>query len=492
MLFTYARRELTRRRRQTIIVVVGLAIAVALVTVVNSVSTGVRAAQAEVLRSIYGVGTDITVTQAGEFGGPRMFEFDEDQAATDEEGNAVLSSSVLSLGRGSGSLAATDLESITAVDGVAEAVGVLRLELIDFSGELPGLGAEGAPTPQPGTAPGLGDPQEGRGGFGGGAFNVDRTTVTGVEPGATLGPLASATASDGRTLEEADTGQPVVVVSAAYAAAESLGVGDTITVSETGLEVVGVVESATVTDLPDISVPLDVAQSLAGFEGQVSDVYVQAASSTEVDAVATGIQAALPDATVTTQSELANSVSGTVASASSLISSFGTWLSVAVLVVAFLMAALFTVTGVNRRTRDFGTLKAIGWSDRRITGQVATESLMQAGIGGALGVVLGLAAIGIVNALGITLSGTTGGFAMAGPGGGMGLAPPGDAVPPGGGAGFGGTLGDAVDVVLSSPVDLRMLAIGFGAALLGGLIAAAIGGWRASRLRPAEALRSVD
>ena len=490
MLFCYALRELTRRRRQTIIVAVGLAVAVALVMVVSSVSTGVRAAQAEVLRSIYGVGTDITVTQAGEFGGPgRMFEFDQDQATTDEEGNAVLSSSVLTLGPGSGALPATDLESIAAVDGVAAAVGALELQLIDFSGELPGLGAEGesAPIPQPGEAP-----EGGRGGFGGGAFNVDQTTVSGVEPGATLGPLASATATAGRVLEEADAGQPVAVVSADYAEAQSLTVGDTITVSGTDLEVVGVIESTTVTDLPDIAVPLDVAQSLAGLEDQVSDVYVQAGSSTDVVAVTTGIQEVVPDATVTTQSELANSVSGTVASASSLISSFGTWLSVAVLVVAFLMAVLFTVTGVNRRTRDFGTLKAIGWSDRRITGQVATESLMQAGIGGALGVALGLAAIGIVNALGITLSGTTGGFAMAGPGGGLGQAPPGGAVPPGGGGGFGGALGDAVDVVLTSPVDLRMLAIGFGAALLGGLIAAAIGGWRASRLRPAEALRSVD
>jgi ABC-type antimicrobial peptide transport system permease subunit len=33
--------------------------------------------------------------------------------------------------------------------------------------------------------------------------------------------------------------------------------------------------------------------------------------------------------------------------------------------------------------------------------------------------------------------------------------------------------------------------IAVGLAVLGGLLAGAIGGWRASRLRPAEALRSV-
>jgi len=36
-----------------------------------------------------------------------------------------------------------------------------------------------------------------------------------------------------------------------------------------------------------------------------------------------------------------------------------------------------------------------------------------------------------------------------------------------------------------------IIVIAVGIAILGGLLAGAIGGWRASRLRPAEALRSV-
>ncbi|WP_279305288.1 hypothetical protein [Propionibacterium freudenreichii] len=44
MLMTFARRELGRRRRQTIIVALGLAIAVALLMVVHSVSSGVSRA----------------------------------------------------------------------------------------------------------------------------------------------------------------------------------------------------------------------------------------------------------------------------------------------------------------------------------------------------------------------------------------------------------------------------------------------------------------
>ena len=63
MFGTYLRRELVNRRKQTIIIAVGMALAIALVIIVNSVSAGVKHAQASVLQSVYGVGTDITVTQ---------------------------------------------------------------------------------------------------------------------------------------------------------------------------------------------------------------------------------------------------------------------------------------------------------------------------------------------------------------------------------------------------------------------------------------------
>ena len=60
---------------------------------------------------------------------------------------------------------------------------------------------------------------------------------------------------------------------------------------------------------------------------------------------------------------------------------------------------------------------------------------------------------------------------------------------------FGDRLADAAgstaEVVLNAPVTISVVAIAVGLAVLGGLLAGAIGGWRASRLRPAEALRSV-
>ena len=75
-----------------------------------------------------------------------------------------------------------------------------------------------------------------------------------------------------------------------------------------------------------------------------------------------------------------------------------------------------------------------------------------------------------------------------------GFTPPdGAAGGPGAGGGFGQAAQAAAtsDVVLNAPVTLSVILIAVGLAVVGGLLAGAIGGWRASRLRPAEALRAV-
>jgi putative ABC transport system permease protein len=77
MFITYLLRELRRRMRQAIFIAAGLALGVGLVITVTAASDGVSATQGTVLRSLYGVGTDVTVTQspsAGSFGGTR-FDF---------------------------------------------------------------------------------------------------------------------------------------------------------------------------------------------------------------------------------------------------------------------------------------------------------------------------------------------------------------------------------------------------------------------------------
>ena len=61
---TYLRRELRRRMRQAIFIALGLALGIGLVVTVTAASAGVKKAQSDVLKSLYGVGTDVTVTGA--------------------------------------------------------------------------------------------------------------------------------------------------------------------------------------------------------------------------------------------------------------------------------------------------------------------------------------------------------------------------------------------------------------------------------------------
>ena len=56
-------------------------------------------------------------------------------------------------------------------------------------------------------------------------------------------------------------------------------------------------------------------------------------------------------------------------------------------------------------------------------------------------------------------------------------------------------LGQAAQTVtmdLTAPVSIELILIAVGLAVAGGLLAGAFGGWRASRLRPADALRRLD
>lgn len=491
MFATYLRRELSNRRRQTIVVAIGLALAVALVMIVSSIAAGVRDAQAAALESVYGVGTDITITQAaaapedGEQPGGPQFEFGSGDGST-SDGTTSLSQSQLSTGRGTTTFDATAVDTATATDGVAAAAGSLSLTNTTFTGEIPDMTQQ-----QSGTGPnaGGGAPQGGPDGAGGSSFGIESVTVEGVDVSQlAIGPLSATELVDGRTLEAADAGALVAVLDEDYATSSELAVGDTIDLGGSTLEVVGIVASTstTGTSASNVFIPLDTAQTLADLDGQVSTVYVQAESADDIASVQTALEAALPDATVNTQSDLAATVSGSLATASSLIANLGTWLSIIVLAAAFLIAILFTVSGVARRTREFGTLKAIGWTNRRIVGQVAGESFVTGAIGAAAGVALGLIGILLVNVLSPTISvagtSTAQGEGGAGfPGGGM-----------GGGMGGPTTVASTTsDIVLQAPLTGSIILIAVGLAILGGVLAGVIGGWRAARLRPAEALRTI-
>lgn len=478
MFGTYLRRELKNRRRQTAIVAIGMALAIALVILVNALAGGVKSAQASALQSVYGVGTDVTVSKAATAPGTNGQKFSFGSGAGTQSGTQQkLSSSRLTTAFGTTAFATSVLTTVENTTGVKSATGVLNLNNIDFSGSIP----SGAQSGSGATRPSAGSSTSG-GANGPSSFGVSSTTVVGYDTATTSGPISSTTLSGGRSLQASDAQTYNVVIDKNYATSASKKVGSTVSLGGKTFTVVGIVRSTATGSASgsNIYMPLATAQKVSGETGKITSVSVAATSSDSVSALKTALTAALGKTyTVNTQADLASTVSGSLSTASSLASTLGFWLSILLLVAAFLLAVLFTVSGVTRRTREFGTLKAIGWNNRRIVGQVAGESLVQGLIGGAIGVVLGVAAILVVNVIHPTL---TAAAATATPG-------PGGAGGPGGVGTAASTA--ASTIVLTLPITASVLGLAAGLALLGGLIAGAFGGWRATRLRPAAALRSV-
>jgi ABC-type lipoprotein release transport system permease subunit len=489
--FTYLRRELRRRMRQAIFIASGLAVGIGLVITVTALSSGVKNAQGTVLHSLYGVGTDVTVTKApaAQSGGPRSFGF-HGATGTGTRPAAGTKIDIDTLGNfGLGTLSQDSVTTVSSLHDVAAAAGGLTLTDTKITGKIPAINTSGG----------------GGGGGGGGfrgAFTPTSFSVAGVDIShGELGPLSSGKLAAGRTFTAADASANVAVVDSNYAKQEKLKVGSTVTIAKTSFTVIGIVSETAGASSSDVYVPLARAQALAGLKGKVNTIYVAAASASDITAVSKEISAAMPAATVTNSSDLASEVTGSLASTSSLANNLGRWLAIAVLAAAFLLASLLTMSAVSRRVREFGTLKALGWQSRRVIRQVMGESLVIGVAGGIVGVGLGYLGATLVSRLSPPLSAsvgpTTGSATPGGPrtfgGGNFGGGGAGRAGGTGGGFGrFAANASHTVAVHLTAPVTLAAIAVAVALAIGGGLIAGIFGGWRAARLRPAAALAKVE
>ncbi|MHB9859474.1 ABC transporter permease [Streptomyces sp. YIM S03343] len=496
MFFTYLRRELRRRRKAALVVASGLALGIALVIVVTSVSSGMNTAQDKVLQSLYGLGTDMTVTKAATPTGsssqrPR-FQFDAKGSDDDSK-----QSSDRVVVQGFTTLASTTVSKVGGQKGVSSAVGGLSLNVVKVSGQFTrgqfkqdpnssnSSNSSGGQEGGPGGAGGgsTGQPQ-GEVQGGGANFDINQYTVIGTDVTKTgLGPLTSSKITSGRTFKTDETDAKVLVADSSYAKQKKYKVGSTVTIKSVKYKVIGIATATSGDSAANLYIPLKQAQTLAGEKNKVTTIYVKATDSQQIDTVKSAIQKNVSGTTVTTSADLAKTVSGSLSTASSLASNVGKWLSIAVLVAAFLVAGLLTSSAVSRRVREFGTLKALGWKSRRVTGQVVGEAMVNGLVGGALGIALGLTGAYVVTSISPTLQAQLGSSASSAGGAG------------GPGGGFGGPGRQAaktLEVALTAPVSVSTIALAVALAVAGGLIAGAFGGWRASRLRPADALRRVE
>jgi putative ABC transport system permease protein len=480
--------ELRRRPGRTALTALGLAIGVGLVVIVGALSRGLDDAQDEVLEPLTGVGTDLSVSRPiavpddGESGGgdpfSRLSPEDQRQLQRENEehnrqfnfgelgepGERFSEDSFLSTRL---SFPTSEVADIRALDGAEDAAGTLTLSAVHIEGRVPESGA-----------PPIGAGAHG-GGFGGtGGFELDNLSVSGIDVRKpALAMVTPDQVASGSYLSESRTrARDEAVVDLAYARQNGIELGGEVTVSGKELEVVGLASAPLGGDASNVYVELGRLQELSDRKGRVNGIQVRAESSEAVARLEAEIADQLEGADVVTAADLAERVGGSLDDAEDLSSKLGTALAIVALLAAFLIATLLTLSSVQKRIRELGTLKALGWRQRLVVRQVTGESLVQGALGGLLGAAIGIGGAAVIDAIGPTLEASV----ERQSGGGFGPF------------GQGNVTAGSTDVVLGAPVDPGLLLLAIGLAIVGGLLAGAAGGLRAARLRPAEALRSME
>ena len=245
MFFTYLWNEIRRRRKQTFVVAMGLGLGIALVISVSAMAAGVEDAQGTVLSSLYGVGTDMTVTQTvdrGDGGGPGF--------KIHQGGEEGFSRDRVTANPGQVTFKESRVSEIAGMDGVASASGALATTAVHIDGELPEFPTDGA-VPIPGEAPSE-DQDEGPQTA---TIDVSSFSLLGIQVDADATALSSSQISDGRSLDAGDVDATVAVLDQSFAADRDLGVGDALKIGGEKFEIVGVATATSTGSASDVYIP---------------------------------------------------------------------------------------------------------------------------------------------------------------------------------------------------------------------------------------------
>lgn len=264
---------------------------------------------------------------------------------------------------------------------------------------------------------------------------------------------------DGRSLEEGD--DDAVLIGEELTDYFEAGVGDVIDIEGTDFEVVGVYSSSIWEK--DVYMSLSSAQDLLDLEGKVTSLLVYAESVSAVDDIVAEIQSAYPELLVFAYKDISSGSSEHIQHHQermiaglnddlSRIQTLGFNITlVSGIIGALLIFGLMFYT-VRERTKEIGTLKALGFSNPEIMKQFMYEGLYIGLIGGAIGLSIAAVAASAFSSL---------------------LLNPGE------------TLGTSVSVSLT----LSSMLLGLGVAVIAGALGSLYPAWRASRVSPMEALR---
>ncbi len=260
--------------------------------------------------------------------------------------------------------------------------------------------------------------------------------VAGIDPATRVAEHYKLTA--GRGIERPSE----IILGKTAAASYNLAVGDTLQLYENRYKIVGLYETGNTYEDGGGALHLRETQRLLNRPRSVGMIFVDVQNPGQAQAVANAINARYPEARATLSSEFAQNTNDMQTANAMMMA-----IRLLAVFVGGIVVANTMIMSIYERTREIGTLRALGWAPRRIISQVVQESLFLCLLAALLGALLGfalmegIARLPVANTL-LSLTWTLGTFVTA----------------------------VAVALVLG---------------VLGGLYPA----WRASRLQPVEALR---
>jgi ABC-type antimicrobial peptide transport system permease subunit len=226
--------------------------------------------------------------------------------------------------------------------------------------------------------------------------------------------------------------------------AETLGlaVGDTIRVLDSSFRVVGIYETGVGWEETGGVITLRDAQRLAGRPHQVTMYGIKLRDPEQIEEVKAYLTSNFPEIEVSVTSEFTENIPDLQAS-QQMVSQIA-FLAVLIGGVGMLNAMLMSVL---ERTREIGVLRALGWRRREVVAMILQEALVLGVVGGICGILLGM------------------GLAWA-----LGQIP-------------------AVKGMVEPAYSPQLLILALAVALITGMLGGLYPAWRATRMRPVEALR---
>jgi putative ABC transport system permease protein len=288
-------------------------------------------------------------------------------------------------------------------------------------------------------------------------------------------PILPSNITAGRNLQAGDSG--VVLLSENNTAFFGVGVGDTVTILDQDFTVIGIHGSSGVSDTTTLYMNLSDAQSLTNNTGYITSLYVFANDSSIVTDVANAISSLHPELTVSTAQQRLDQLQALQTNYNTALENAEASVSqtqaiatqeIIVVVAATSLIVLFVMLyTVRERTKEIGTLKAIGFSNWTVMSQFMLEGILISLIAGVVGIAIGVVAapalssllLPAVNPFGTTFSGSN----------------------------FGTT--GTTSSLATVAVDPQLMLIAFGASVMLGALGTLYPAWRAARIRPAEAMR---